>query len=134
MLQNFPILYYLLGSTLLYWLMLLFASLAHSRGYTVAGFLLALGNRDNMPERNALMARADRAAKNMGENLLIFAIVALASISVGGQRDLALTGAQIFLVARLLYWPIYLFGVKYVRTVIWGVALVGVGLVVVSMV
>lgn len=134
MLQNFPILYYLLGSTLLYWLMLLFASLSHSRGYTTAGFLLALGNRDNMPERTAFMARADRAAKNMGENLLIFAIVALASVSVGGQRDLALLGAQIFLFARLAYWPIYLAGIKYVRTVVWGIALAGVGLVVISMI
>ena len=134
MMQNFPILYYLLAATLLYWLMLLFASLAHARGYTVAGFLLALGNRDSMPDRNVFMARADRAAKNMSENLLIFAIVALASVSVGGQRDLALTGAQIFLIARLVYWPIYLAGVKYVRTAVWGVALVGVVLIVISMV
>ncbi len=133
MLQNFPILYYLLGSTLLFWLMIVFASLAHSKGYTIAGFLLAMGNRDNMPDKNAFVARADRAAKNMAENLLIFAIVALASVSVGGQRDLALLGAQIFLFARLVYWPIYLAGIKYVRTAVWGVALVGVGLVAVSM-
>lgn len=133
MLQNFPVLYYLLGSTLLYWVMLLFASLAHSRGYTVAGFLLAVGNRDNMPDRNAFMARADRAAKNMAENLLIFAIVALAAVVVGGQRDLALLGAQIFFFARIVYWPLYLAGVKYARTAVWSVALAGVGLIVVSM-
>ena len=133
MLQNFPILYYVLASTLLYWLMLLFASLAHARGYTIAGFLLAVGNRDNMPNKTVFMARADRAAKNMAENLLIFAIVALASVSVGGKRDLAVLGAQIFLLARLIYWPVYLAGIRYLRTAIWGVALGGVALTAFSM-
>ena len=88
MMQNFPILYYLLAATLLYWLMLLFASLAHARGYTVAGFLLALGNRDSMPDRNLFMATADRATKNMIENLRVVAIVHLPSVRVGRLRVL----------------------------------------------
>ena len=86
MLHNFPVLYYLLASTLLYWLMLMYASLAHARGWTMPGMLLALGNRDKMPDRSAAVARADRAAKNMGENLLIFAVVALAAVSIGAPR------------------------------------------------
>lgn len=130
MLQNFPILSYLLASTLLYWLMLMYASLAHARGWTMPGMILALGNRDKMPERSAAIARADRAAKNMGENLLIFAIVALAAVSIGAPRDKVLLGGQIFFFARLLYWPVYLVGIPYLRTLIWAAALGGVALII----
>ena len=130
MLHNFPVVYYLLASALLYWLMLMYASLAHARGWTLPGMILALGNRDTMPSRSAAVARADRAAKNMGENLLIFAIVALAAVSIGAPREKVLLGGQIFFFARLLYWPVYLVGIPYLRTVIWAIALGGVGLIV----
>lgn len=132
MLQNFPILYYLLASTLLYWLMLMYASLAHARGWTVPGMILALGNRDKMPERSVAIARADRAAKNMSENLLIFAIVALAAVLIGAPRDKVLLGGQIFFFARLLYWPVYLVGIPYLRTLVWAVALGGVAVITMS--
>ncbi len=129
MLQNFPVLDYLLASVLLYWLMLLFASLYHAKGWTWPGMVLAVGSRDKMPERTLMMARADRAAKNMAENLLIFAIVTLTAVIVGAPRETTLLGGQIFFTARLIYWPLYLSGVKYVRTLIWAVALGGVAII-----
>lgn len=132
MLQNFPVIYYLLSSTLLYWLMLMYASLAHARGWTMPGMLLALGNRDKMPDRSAAVARADRAAKNMGENLLIFAVVALAAVAIGAPRDKVLLGGQIFFFARLAYWPVYLIGIPYLRTLIWAIALGGVAIIAAS--
>lgn len=132
MLNNFPVIYYLLASTLLYWLMLMYASLAHARGWTMPGMLLALGNRDKMPDRSAAVARADRAAKNMGENLLVFAIVALAAVSIGAPRDKVLLGGQIFFFARVIYWPVYLIGIPYLRTAVWAVALSGIGIIVLA--
>lgn len=129
MLQNFPVLYYLLASVLLYWLMLLFASLYHAKGWTWPGMLLAVGSRDKMPERTLMMARADRAAKNMAENLLIFAIVALAAVIIGAPREKTLLGAQIFLGARIVYWPLYLAGVKYLRTLVWAIGLGGIAII-----
>lgn len=132
MLQNFPVVYYLLASALLYWLMLLFASMAHARGWTIPGFLLALSNRDKMPDRTVMVARADRAAKNMAENLLLFAIVALTAVSIGAPREKTVLGAQIFLAARIIYWPLYLSGVAYFRTLVWAIGLVGIGIIVLS--
>lgn len=129
MLQNFPVLYYLLASVLLYWLMLLFASLYHAKGWTWPGMLVAVGSRDKMPERSVTMARADRAAKNMTENLIIFSIVALTSVVTGAGGKQTLLGAQIFFFARLVYWPLYLSGVAYLRTLIWLVSLSGVALI-----
>jgi uncharacterized MAPEG superfamily protein len=129
MLHNFPVLSYLLASVLLYWVMLLFASLYHAKGWTWPGMMLAVGNRDKMPERTLMMARADRAAKNMAENLLIFAIVTLTAVIVGAPRDTTLLGGQIFFAARVIYWPLYLSGVKYARTLIWAIGLGGISII-----
>ena len=114
---------------LLYWVMLLFASLYHAKGWTWPGMVIAVGSRDKMPERTLMMARADRAAKNMAENLLIFAIVTLTAVIVGAPRETTLLGGQIFFAARLIYWPLYLSGIKYVRTLVWAVALGGVAII-----
>ncbi len=53
-----------------------------------------------------------------------------AAVSIGAPRDKVLLGGQIFFFARLLYWPVYLIGIPYLRTLIWAVALGGVGLIV----
>ena len=82
-----------------------------------------------MPERTHLMARADRAAKNMTENLLIFAVVAVIAVIAGAPREQTLLGGKIFFFARLLYWPLYLAGVAWLRTMTWAVALIGVALI-----
>jgi uncharacterized MAPEG superfamily protein len=129
MLQNFPVLYYLLASVLLYWVMLLFASLYHAKGWTWPGMVLAIGSRDKMPDRSVPMARADRAAKNMGENLIIFTAVALTSVVAGAAGKQVLLGAQIFFFSRIIYWPLYLSGVAYLRTLVWSVSLIGVALI-----
>lgn len=129
MLEKNPALLYLLYATLLYWFMLLFASLTHAKGWTVPGMKIAFGNRDNLPAEPAWVARAHRAARNMGENLLIFAIVVLVAAVAGAPKDTVLTGAQIFFFARLVYFPIYVGGVSYVRTLIWAVALGGVAII-----
>lgn len=129
MLENSPILYYLLASLLLYWLMLIFASSIYSKLWTWSGLLLAVGSRDQMPDRTRFMARADRAAKNMAENMIIFTAVALTAVVTGAPKEQALVGGQIFFFARLAYWPLYLAGVPWLRTLSWAVALVGVCLV-----
>jgi len=84
---------------------------------------LATGNRDALPPPTPAADRADRAAKNMLENLLLF--VALI-VAVGGQHPgRAQLGAEVFVIARIVYWPIYLAGVPVVRTIVWTVGAVG---------
>lgn len=133
MLQQNPILYYLLASVLLYWVMLLFASLYHAKGWTLPGMGLAVGSRDKMPERTVVMARADRAAKNMSENLIIFTAVALTAVVSGAPKAQTLLGAQIFFFARVIYWPLYLTGVPWLRTAVWAVSLTGVLIIAIAM-
>ena len=42
-------------------------------------------------------------------------------------------GAQLWFWARVLYVPLYLAGIPYVRSLVWGVALVGMLLVVLGL-
>jgi uncharacterized MAPEG superfamily protein len=108
-----------LGSVILTFLMIMTASSFRTR----LDMKVATGNRDAMPPPTAASARADRAAANMLENLILF--VALV-VAVGGQNpERAELGAAIFLIARAVYWPIYLLGIPVVRTVVWTVGAVG---------
>ena len=74
---------WLMYSVVLAFLMLLGSSLYRARGWTPAGFLLALGNREAMPPLEGMAGRADRAAKNMLEGLLLFGLLLLAAHATG---------------------------------------------------
>ena len=116
-------------STVLTWLMLMLSALLRTRWWTWRGVILALGNRDDVPEPSAVAARADRAAKNMLENLVLFAALLLgahAALVPPARLELA---AELFFWARLAYFPVYLAGIPYLRTALWAVAVVGLGLI-----
>ncbi len=115
----------LVVSTMLTWTMLLVASLARSRGWTVPGMKIAFGNRDDVPEPTAFAGRADRAAKNMVENLALFAAVLLGATTAGVTPDALAPACAIFVGSRLVYAPLYWAGVKYLRTGAWMVSLAG---------
>jgi uncharacterized MAPEG superfamily protein len=108
-----------LGSAVLTFLMIMTASSLRTR----LDFKVATGNRDAMPPPTPAAERADRAAKNMLENLVLF--IALI-VAVGGRNPArAELGAEIFLIARLVYWPIYLLGIPGIRTIVWAAGAAG---------
>jgi uncharacterized MAPEG superfamily protein len=112
------------------WVMIFSASVLRARAWTPAGLKLALGNRDNMPTQHpAWLDRADRAAKNMVENLPLFlGLVAVAHLG-GRHSERVDLGAHLFFWARLAYWPIYLAGIPVVRTLVWYVSIAGLALI-----
>jgi len=119
----------LLWSGLLCWLMLLVASLLRAQAWTPAGMQIAFGNRDNLPPPDPLAGRADRAARNMVENLAIFtALIAAVQFSGKANANTQL-GATIFFWARLAFWPVYLAGIVYLRTAVWAVSVVGLAMI-----
>lgn len=99
-----------------------------------ARLLVALGPRDNPPPMPTVGERAERALKNMFEALPIFLTFALLAIYHGRADGLALTGAQVFFVARLFYVPAYMSGVPYIRSALWTVGLVGLVMMVIPVV
>jgi uncharacterized MAPEG superfamily protein len=116
------------------WVMIYTAATLRSRAWNPVGVKLAMGNREAMPEPSAVAARADRAAKNMIENLVLF-VALIAAAHLGGRvTDRVTLGAHLFFWARVAYWPIYLAGVPYLRTLIWWVGVAGLALIFVSVI
>jgi uncharacterized MAPEG superfamily protein len=112
------------------WMMLIVASLMRARAWTLPGLMLALGNREKMPDASPLAARADRAARNTLENFVLFAVIVLAAHATGTNDPRVELGAQIFFIARLVYIPIYLAGIPYLRTADYVVSLAGLAMIV----
>ena len=116
-------------SAILAWLTLMTASYVRNRGWTHAGRRCALGNRDDVPEPTPLAGRADRAARNTLENLVLFTALLAAVHFAGKAGARSELGANLFFWGRLAYWPIYLAGIIYARTVAWAVSIVGLAMV-----
>jgi uncharacterized MAPEG superfamily protein len=123
----------LLCSTALLWLMLLTASALRTQGLAPGGFGRAMGNRDDLPAPTPLAGRADRAARNMLENLVIFTALIAALHFAGKASAQAQLGANIFFWARVAYWPIYLTGSR-LRSVIWTISIIGLGMIAAAMI
>ena len=87
------------------------------------------GNREGMPEIKGWGGRAARAHKNMIENMVLFAALVLAAVVAGKTNDMTLLGAQIFLYARIAYALVYIAGLPWVRTAVWGVSVVGLAMI-----
>jgi uncharacterized MAPEG superfamily protein len=84
-----------------------------------------LGNRDHVRPYTTLGARAVRALANMQEAMPVFLGLALLNMIVAPDAPDAITGAWIFLIARVIYVPVYLSGVSVLRTLVWAGGLVG---------
>lgn len=89
-----------------------------------------LGNRDHMRPLTVVGERAKRALENMHEALPVFLALALMNMIVGTAAGLAITGATLFLIARVVYVGIYLAGVPVVRTLVWVVGWVGLAMMI----
>ena len=76
-----------------------------------------VGSRDDLPPLKGTAARFDRAAENMKENFPVFAVLAAVAIAMGmGDNSQVILGAKIFILARALYVPLYVFAVPLVRS------------------
>lgn len=119
----------LVGCAALTLAMLLTGAVLRGRWWTTDGLLWSFSNREKDQEASAVAGRADRAARNMLEGMVLFLTVMLAARFEGGHVARVETGATIFFWARLVYWPVYLIGVPYLRTGVWGVSVVGIGMI-----
>jgi uncharacterized MAPEG superfamily protein len=114
-------------AAVLAWATVMLAATLRNRAWTPAGLRVALGNRDALPEASPLAGRADRAAKNTLENLVLVTALLLAARAGGGDPERLVLGARLFFWARVAYVPLYLAGVQGLRTVAWAVGVAGMG-------
>ena len=77
--------------------------------------------RDKEAKTSIYIDRANRSLKNLFETLPIFIGVVLLSII----NDVDNTSqAIIWLLARIIYVPVYIIGINYLRTGIWAISLI----------
>lgn len=88
------------------------------------GVEFAATGRDNEPRPDPLNQRAERALRNLQETYPAFLALAVAA-ALGRGDDLSLWGSAIYLIARVVYLPLYVFGVKYIRSLVWTISAVG---------
>ena len=78
------------------------------------------------PPPRPVTARLQRAQANLFETLPVFAAAVLIAEVANRTGDTTELGAQLYLAARVLYVPLYAFGVPVLRTVVWTVSIVGI--------
>jgi uncharacterized MAPEG superfamily protein len=83
------------------------------------------GNRERVPPLTGWAHRATRAHLNMLESLVVFAIFVLVAQALGQLNETTALGAHLFFWARLVYAVIYVAGIPWLRTLVWGVSFVG---------
>jgi uncharacterized MAPEG superfamily protein len=89
------------------------------------GFLPLIGNRENLPAIEGWAGRAQRAHRNMLESLVIFAALVLVAQLAGKTNGVTAFGAKLFFWSRLAYAPVYVIGIPWLRTGLWGVSFAG---------
>jgi len=76
-----------------------------------------------------LTGRLMRAQSNLFETLPVFAAVVLIAHVAGRENAQTQLGAWLYLLARIVYVPLYAAGVPYLRSLVWGVSLAGILLI-----
>lgn len=92
------------------------------------------GPRDaDVPPPGRLAGRLIRAQANLFETLPIFAAAVIMAHIAGKDGQLTALGAQLYFFGRLIYLPLYAFGVPYIRSLVWLVAAAGLVMVLVAL-
>ena len=124
-----PLLEITMYFTLLTFVTVVLGAAIRNQEWTKEGRQIGRGNRDNLKTETPMGGRADRAAKNAIEATVFFVPLALLAHLAGLDAEVLL-GAQIAFWARVAYVPIYIAGIKYVRSLVWIVGVVGYGMMV----
>ena len=87
------------------------------------GVRYTLSPRDTPPEGLTLRTRRiKRAYENHLETLPWFAIAVLVAHVTGQNDGMTASASWTYLAARILYVPLYVFGVIYLRSLVWAIA------------
>lgn len=88
-----------------------------------------VGNRHDPPPVAPWVDRAQRAHRNMLENLTPFAALVMMAHATGHNNAVTATGAVLFFSARLAHALLYLFGIVWFRTLAWIGGLIGMAII-----
>jgi uncharacterized MAPEG superfamily protein len=84
------------------------------------------GPRDEtMPPLSPVAGRLKRAQYNLYETLPLFIGAVLVAHLAGRDNAVTAIGAQVYFWGRVLYVPLYAFGVRMLRSIVWLVSTAG---------
>jgi uncharacterized MAPEG superfamily protein len=83
------------------------------------------GNRENLPAITGWAGRAQRAHRNMMENLPLFIALVLVGAAAQKSNEMTVLGAQLFFWGRFAYALLYIGGIPWLRTGAWAVSVAG---------
>jgi uncharacterized MAPEG superfamily protein len=89
---------------------------------------------EQLPDLQGVAGRLQRASNNYLETFPLFATLVLAAQVMEVHGQLTVWGALLYVGARIVYLPLYAFGVFLVRSLVWNVAAVGMFLFVIALV
>src|SRR5260370_37939399 len=87
------------------------------------------GSSEDRPPATRWAGRAQRAHYNMLESLVLFAVLILVTEITNKNSVMTGFGAQLFFWARVAYAVIYVIGLPWVRTGVWGISVAGLVLI-----
>ena len=79
--------------------------------------------RDDMPKLEGVAGRMERALINCVVSMALFAPAVLILVVKDAATASTLLAAQVFLIARIIYVPVYAAGTPWLRTLIWTVGI-----------
>ena len=92
------------------------------------------GPRDaESPPPGKIAGRLMRAQANLFETLPIFAAAVIMAHIAGKDGALTALGAHLYFFGRLIYLPLYAFGVPYIRSLVWLAAAAGLVMVIAAL-
>ena len=92
------------------------------------------GPRDEqVPPPGRLAGRLMRAQANLFETLPLFAAAVIMAHIAGKDDQLTFIGTHLYFFGRLVYVPLYAFGVPVVRSLVWLAATIGLVMVIAAL-
>lgn len=116
-------LWMLAGTTILFMLLLAMQSLTSL--FTGVPLTVLVGDRSDLPAAEGLRGRATRTVNNSVEGMVMFAPLIMIAHLAGISNELTVMGASIYFWSRVAYVPCYMFGIRWIRTIVFAVGLAG---------
>ena len=97
-----------------------------SAGFLSNGFMGLAGSRDDEVLASGIGGRFERAYYNMLETFPVFAALVLIIQVTESWTATSALGVQLYFWARVVYIPLYIVGIPFLRTIAWLAAAVGI--------
>jgi uncharacterized MAPEG superfamily protein len=89
------------------------------------GIAFGAGARDDQQPIEGVGGRVIRAFANFKETYVFFVALVLAGQVLNRHSGQTLLGANLYFWGRIAYWPLYVAGVPFLRSLVWVVTVIG---------